>query len=131
MVIDVVDPGHPAHPSILLNLYVLFAKAAPESGVTIYNEAALVKLGFNDSSLVVLHKVRFELFTAMGNLATNIIKTGAFLLIAFPQLVLIVLAVLVSFPIVFAPKPLATEMKSAGVGLRMSLFVFPGLQVSK
>lgn len=124
--VNVVKPVSPSLQPLLFGFHEPFAEPAPVARIKILAFQTLLELGVcgRPGDGVLLGKMRPELFATVAGFAAFFIQCRFF--VAFPQFVLVVLAVFMSLPVVFAAKFLFAKWKCTSVGLLVSLLMLPG-----
>lgn len=110
------------------------AEAAPEPALTITSDSTVVKLAVDLGWIcysMVFRYVCLELLATVTGLPTNLIWVDPARFVAFPQLELAMLAVLVTLPVILAAESFWALWKSAAVWLLVSFLVFPGARLSE
>ena len=134
VVVDVVEALRVRGPARARGLDGLLAEAAPEARLEVAPHAAVGQLLLEHRRLVdavARSEVGLERLEAVAHPAALLLlrcdrAVGRHLLAASPDLELDVLAALVALPVILAAELLVAPDEGAGVGLFVSLLVFPG-----
>lgn len=127
VVIDMVESAQPHADlqALLLDFDHLPTEATPETNFVMAIVEAVLKLALYSGSVfyfMIFGQVGLELLGTIIRLATELRPAGIKVsFIAFPQLELVMLAVLVALPVIFTAKAFGAALKSTAVRLNMAL----------
>lgn len=134
MGLDVVEPLRPSECPVVLEVDGPDAETAPVAGLAVPTDPAAGQqlLGLSGvQDLVLFLQMALERLPGVADAPAWPMGVALCELLAPPELALEVLAVLVSFPVVLAPKSLAALRKRARIRLFVSLQMLPRYTISQ
>lgn len=134
MAINVIEPSEPGLQTCPCDLDLVLAETTPEVNIIVTVVEAAFKLLAHIGRIgntVVLRQVCFELLTAIVRFVTELTDIDFALLIAFPQLKLVVLTVLMALPVILAAKAFGAPRERTAIRLCMALHMLSADCVSK